>query len=146
MPHALARRRCGIGQPQERHAVQPEIGIDQRHAFFQRDFGVGRVKLPGGMLRVANCEPGVAHEIDIRGHALYFLGLEIDGVFGDQQRRVRMAFQLHVAVNIVERAVPRLNIELGVISFEVLILEIELYVPASHGLVRRAVVLHVVRP
>ncbi len=56
-----------------------------------------------------------------------------------------MALQFHVAVNIVERAVARLNVQLRVISFQVLILKIELHMSARQRFVRCTVVLHVVR-
>ena len=145
LAYAFARRRCGIRQPEERDAVEAEIGIDQRDALFEGDFGFGSVKLPSRMLRIANCEPGVADDIEIRGHALDFLGFKINGIFGDQQRGVGVAFQFHIAVDIVERAMAGLNVELCIIGFQVLVFKIKLHVPARQRFEGCAVVLDVIR-
>src|SRR5712664_3714558 len=60
----------GVGQPNQRDAEKPEVGVDERDRLAEVDARVGRVELPFGMQGIANGDPGAMHEIHIAGEAL----------------------------------------------------------------------------
>src|SRR5215471_973133 len=108
--------------------------------FLQRDFGLGRVKLPGGMDRVANGDPGMPHHVDVVGDALHFLRLEIERIAGNQQARVGTALELQKPANVFEGAAAGGNVEMAFIALQMLVFEIKDDM-ALHGSLRSRVVI-----
>src|SRR4029077_1339419 len=62
--NVLAGGSGGVGQPHERDTEEAEIGIEQGDMVLDGDFGARRVKLPGGLLGIADGDPGMLDDVD----------------------------------------------------------------------------------
>jgi hypothetical protein len=55
------------------------------------DFGARGIKLPGGLLRIADGDPGMLDDVDLLGEAIDFLGFEVKRVAGDEEAGIGAA-------------------------------------------------------
>jgi len=123
----------GVGEPNERYAVEPEVSVDESDALIEPDAGVRGIELPGGMQWIANGNPAAADEVDVTRKPLDFLRLKIEGVLRNQNQGIGAALDFDGAANIDEDAMAGTYVVAGFLGFEVFHVVIETDMAPSEG-------------
>src|SRR5271157_676273 len=144
LPNMLASRSGGIGPPEKRDTIEAEVGVDQSDGFLEGQLRFRSIKLPGGMRGIADGEPGVANDVEVGGKALDFASFKVQRVLRYQEGGVGVALEFYGAVDVVENAVFRGDIENGIVALEMLVFKVEDNVPVDRCLGSGVVVLGVV--
>ena len=97
------------------------------------------------MFRIAHRDPCIVDEVKIFSEFFYRLSFERKWILGDQYRRIRAPFDLDRPPHVHKRSSARAHVVVRFVRFQVLILIVELHVPASHAFIGLIVVLHVIR-
>src|SRR5882724_10874249 len=134
----------GVGQPNQRDAEKPKVGVDERDSLAEVNARVGRVELPFGMQGIANGDPGAMDEIHIAGEALDVARFEIKRIVGNQDGGIGPALDLGAAANIVEKAVAGADVVMRFVSLEVLVVIVEQNVAGGDGFEGLAVIFDMV--
>ena len=129
----FACRRGGIGKPDERNAEEAKVGVDEGDAFAETNARLGRIKLPGGMTRIADGDPAPVDEVNIIGETFDFGGLEKERILGNQDQGIGAAGHLDSTADVGEEAVASADVVAGLIGFQMLIVVVEANVAASEG-------------
>src|SRR6267378_5106606 len=93
---------------------------------------------------IANGDPGAVDEVHVAGEALDVSRFEIQRIVRNQDDGIRPPLDLHAPANIVENAVAGADVVVRFISFEVLVVVVELDVAGGDGFKRLAVVFDMV--
>ena len=93
---------------------------------------MGSVELPYRMFGLADGNPGMANEVHVARKAFHLLRFEIERVLRDQDERIRPALDFHRSMNIAEPALTGADVIVRFVSFEMLVVVVELNVPLSN--------------
>src|SRR5882672_4430611 len=92
--NAFTGRGRRVGQPDQGNAEKSEVRIDQCDVVLDGDSGFRGVKLPGGLLGIADGDPGMFDDVDLFGEAIDLLGFEVKRIAGDEEAGIGAALDL----------------------------------------------------
>src|ERR1700739_3802333 len=98
----LAGGRGRVWQPDQRNAVEAEIGIEHRDVLLDGELGLRGVKLPRGFLWIADGEPGMLEDVDLFGEAVDFLGFEVKRIAGNEEAGIGAPLELQESTDFLE--------------------------------------------
>jgi hypothetical protein len=84
-------------------------------------------------MRVAHGDPGLANDVEIVAKSFDVVGLEIQRVVGHQETGIGTSLDFDRAADVQESAATRADVVVGVVGFEMLILEVVLDMAASQS-------------
>ena len=140
----FAGRSGGERQPDQRHFVEAEVGVDQCDGFIQADAGARSEHLPSGPLLIADGDPGAVHDENVVGVAFDVAGFKIQRILGDHHHRVGAAEYFDGAANVFEGANAGGEVEVRFGGFEVLVFVVELHVALGERIAGGVVIFDVI--
>src|SRR5215813_372628 len=143
-PHALARGSGGVGYPNQGHSKQTEVSVDQSNVFVEPNSRTPRKELPFRMLRVANSDPCLPHDVNVTRELVHVARFEVQGVLGGENHGIWLARNLDVPVNLVEFARSCAQVVLRLAGLNMLGVIVEDDVACSSGFVVFVVVFDVI--